>query len=243
MDYILIIGAKSDIARAVVQEYAKNGYNLYLAARKVNELKNFAEDLKIRTNQEVKLLEFDLLDYSTHTTFYKNLDPEPIGVIVATGYLGTQNLAQTSFEEAAKIIDTNYKGCVSVLNIIANELEKRKSGFIVGLSSVAGDRGRQSNYLYGSAKAAFTAYLSGLRSRLTKSNVRVLTVKPGFVYTQMTEEFDLPPLLTAQPKQVAKDIYKATLKKRDILYTKGIWKYLMLIIKLMPERIFKKFNL
>jgi hypothetical protein len=128
---------------------------------------------------------------------------------------------------------------VSLFNIIANDFEKRRSGFIVGISSVAGDRGRKSNYIYGSAKAALTAYLSGLRNRLYDAQVHVMTVKPGFVATKMTEGMDLPEKLTAQPEEVAKDIYKAQQKSKDVLYTKSIWRFIMMIITAIPEWKFK----
>jgi len=140
-------------------------------------------------------------------------------------------------------MDTNYTGVVSLFNIIANDFEKRKSGFIVGISSVAGDRGRKSNYIYGSAKAAFTAYLSGLRNRLYDAQVHVLTVKPGFVSTKMTEGMDLPEKLTAQPEEVAEDIYKAQQKGKNVLYTKWIWRWMMLIIRSIPEFQFKKMSI
>jgi len=164
-------------------------------------------------------------------------------VISAVGYLGEQDRAQSDFREAKKIIDTNYAGVVSLLNIIANDFEKRKNGFIVGISSVAGDRGRKSNYIYGSAKAALTTYLSGLRNRLYDANVQVLTVKPGFVATKMTEGMALPEKLTAQPEEVAEDIYKAQQKGRNVLYTKWMWRWVMLIIKSIPEFLFKKKNI
>ena len=122
-------------------------------------------------------------------------------------------------------------------------MEKNKNGFIVGVSSVAGDRGRKANYIYGSSKAAFSAYLSGLRNRLFESKIQVLTVKPGFVATKMTDGLDLPEKLTAQPEEVAKDIFVAQQKGKDILYTKGIWRLIMLIIKHIPEFIFKKLSI
>jgi hypothetical protein len=243
MSYILIVGAKSDIAKAIAKRYAQNGYNLYLAARKVEELEEFAKDIAIRTQQEVKCFELDILDYESHQAFYDQFEEKPIGVIFAVGYLGDQIKAQSDFSEAKKIIDTNFTGAVSLLNIIANDFEKREKGFIIGISSVAGDRGRKSNYLYGSAKAGFAAYLSGLRNRLYRANVYILTVKPGFVATKMTEGRNLPNKLTAQPEEVEKDIYKAQQKEKDIIYTKWFWRYIMLIIKLIPEKIFKRMNL
>tara|TARA_B100000795_G_scaffold211967_1_gene165631 strand:- start:3698 stop:4429 length:732 start_codon:yes stop_codon:yes gene_type:complete len=239
MSYVLIIGAKSDIAKATAREYAKNGYDLYLAARNASELEDFANDVTVRTEKSVKLVDLDILDYKSHQAFYDNLDEKPLGVISAVGYLGEQEKAQVDFAETQKIIDTNYTGVVSLFNIIANDFEKRKSGFMVGLSSVAGDRGRKSNYIYGSAKAALTAYLSGLRNRLYEAQVHVLTVKPGFVATKMTKDMDLPEKLTAQPEEVATDIYKAQQKGQSVLYTKWIWKWVMLVIKMIPEWKFK----
>ena len=243
MSYVLIVGAKSDIARAIAKEYAKHGYDLYLAARKINVLDEFAKNINIKTQRVVKLLELDILDYERHQAFYNQLVEKPMGVISAVGYLGDQEKAQSNFREVNQILDTNYTGIASLFNIIANDFEQRGSGFIVGISSVAGDRGRKSNYLYGSAKAAFTTYLSGLRNRLYEANVQVLTVKPGFVNTQMTAKMDLPTKLTAQPEEVAKDIYDAQNRKKDQLYTKWYWKWIMMIIKMIPEFKFKKINL
>ena len=243
MSYVLIIGAKSDIAKATAREYAKQGYDLYLAARNSEELAEFAQDIITRTQRIVKLLELDILNYKSHQAFYDNLDEKPLGVISAIGYLGDQEKAESDFSEAQQIMDTNYTGVVSLFNIIANDFEKRRSGFMVGISSVAGDRGRKSNYIYGSAKAALTAYLSGLRNRLYDAQVHVLTVKPGFVATKMTEELDLPEKLTAQPEAVAEDIYKAQQKNKNVLYTKWIWKWVMLIIRNIPEFQFKKMSI
>ena len=243
MSYILIIGAKSDIAKATAREYAKHGYNLYLAARNSDELKEFADDVTVRTQRAVKIVELDILDYKSHQSFYDQFEEKPLGVISAIGYLGEQEKAQSDFEEAQQIMDANYMGVVSLFNIIADDFEKRKSGFMVGISSVAGDRGRKSNYIYGSAKAALTTYLSGLRNRLYDAQVHVLTVKPGFVATKMTEGMDLPEKLTAQPEEVAEDIYNAQQKNKNVLYTKWIWKWMMLIIKMIPEWMFKRMSL
>lgn len=243
MEYILIIGAKSDIAKAIAKKYAENGYNLYLASRESNELQNFANDLNIRNQKDIICLDFDVLDYASHQNFYNTLAEKPTGVIVVVGYLGEQEKAQNDFEEAQKIIDTNYTGVVSILNIVTNDFEKNKKGFIVGISSVAGDRGRKSNFIYGSAKAALTTYLSGLRNRLYSSNVHVMTVKPGFVATKMTEGLNLPQKLTAQPAEVAVDIFRAQHKKKNVLYTKWFWKWIMLIIKSVPEFQFKKLSI
>ena len=243
MSYVLIIGAKSDIAKACAREYAKHGYDLYLSGRNISELDDFVQDLRVRTNREIKLIELDILNTKTHQKIYQSLAEKPLGVVTAVGLLGEQNLAQDDFDHSLAIINTNFTGLVSMLNIIANDFEKRKSGFIVGISSVAGDRGRKSNYIYGAAKAALTTYLSGLRNRLFDAQVHVMTVKPGFVATKMTKDLDLPEQLTAMPKQVAYDIYRAQQKSKNILYSKWQWRWIMLIIKNIPEWIFKKLSL
>lgn len=243
MPYLLILGARSDIARAVSHTFARKGFNLCLAARKYEEADRDAKDLEIRYRISVMTREFDALDFEGHESWYTTLPEKPLGVLCAVGYLGNQKKGETDLTEAKKIMETNYLGCVSLLNVIANDFEERKAGFIIGISSVAGDRGRQSNYFYGSSKAAFTAYLSGLRNRLCRVNVRVITVKPGFVRTGMTEDLELPAMLTSSPEEVARDILSAFEKGKDVIYTKWYWKYIMAVIKIIPEKIFKKLNL
>ena len=243
MKYILILGAKSDMAMATARQYASSGYGLILAGRNIEQLNTFKKDIAIRHSVEVQLIEFDVLDYPSHQSFYASLAVRPEGVISFIGYLGDHELAKRDCVEAIRIIDTNYTGLVSILNIVANDLEQKGDGFIVGVSSVAGDRGRQSNYYYGSAKAGFTVYLSGLRNRLTAKNVHVMTVKPGFVATKMTEHLTLPPKLTAKPEQVAKAIYRAQQKKQNVLYVLWMWRWIMAIIKHVPEFMFKKMKL
>lgn len=243
MSWILVLGATSDIARAVARRFAAEGYNLYLAARDPIALEGDVADLDIRYKVRAVAVTFDVLDYSGHGAFYSALTEKPEGVVCAVGYLGSQEKGQQDFDEARRIVETNYLGCVSILNIIANDFEERGSGFIIGLSSAAGDRGRQSNYLYGSAKAGFTEYLSGLRNRLFKSDVHVMTVIPGFVATRMTESMDLPPALTASTAQVAEDVVGAWKRKRNVVYTRWFWRFIMLIIRHIPEFIFKKLKL
>lgn len=243
MSYVLIIGAKSDIAKAVAREYANQGYDLCLAARNIEELSSLKSDIEIRSGQKVALKEFDIIDFAAHENFYNSLEPKPLGVIVVAGYMAEQKECENDFAKTLNTINVNYTGAVSILNIIANGMEKEKRGFIIGVSSVAGDRGRKSNYIYGSSKAALSAYLSGLRNRLFGSGVHVLTVKPGFVATKMTEGLDLPAKLTAQPQDVARDIYQAQQRGKDVLYSKWIWQYVMLIIKHIPEFMFKKMSI
>jgi decaprenylphospho-beta-D-erythro-pentofuranosid-2-ulose 2-reductase len=242
-NWMLILGAGSDIAVATAHKYAQNGYSIYLCSRNVKELYKECENIKIRYEVNVEVLYFDALDYESHKIFYSGLIIQPSGVLLAFGLLGEQKEQQNKFELAKSVIDTNYIASVSILEIIAKDFEYRKSGFIIGLSSVAGDRGRESNYIYGSSKAGLSAYLEGLQNRLFKSNIHVLIVKPGFVATKMTEKMDLPQRLTTKPNQVANAIYKSVLKKKNIMYIKPIWRYIMFVIRLIPTSIFKRLRL
>ncbi len=243
MATLLVLGAKSDIARAVAHRFARSGFDLLLAARTYEDGEADARDMEIRYGIKASAVEIDALDFGSHQSFYEGLKEKPLGIICAVGYLGDQKKAEHDFAEVRKITETNYSGCVSALDVIADDFEKRKEGFIIGISSAAGERGRQSNYFYGSAKAAFTSYLSGLRNRLHKAGVRVVTVKPGFVRTAMTENMDLPTLLTASPEDAAEDIFNGWKKGKDVVYTRWYWKYIMFIIRNIPERIFKKLSL
>ena len=243
MKNVLILGATSDIARALAYKYASQGYSITLAARQAERLAETTNDIEIRHSTTAQAAEFDALDYGNHATFYAALEPKPDVVICVFGYLGSQETAQADFSQAHQIIDTNYTGAVSILEVVAAGFEQRKQGTIIGIGSVAGDRGRQSNYIYGSAKAAFAAYLSGLRNRMAKSNVHVLTVKPGFVRTKMTADLPLPAPVTAKPEQVAQDIFKAHHKGSNQLYTLWMWRYIMLLIRNIPEGIFKRLSL
>jgi decaprenylphospho-beta-D-erythro-pentofuranosid-2-ulose 2-reductase len=238
------LGANSDIARAVAAKFAQaEKADLYLASRDLELLTKRAADLAIRYQVKAVPLYFEATDYGSHREFYQNLDPKPDGVVLAFGYLGDQEKAQEDFQEARRIIEVNFLGAASILEIVAADLGTRGQGFIIGLSYPAGDRGRQSNYVYGAAKGALAIYLSGLRNRLYKRGVRVLTVMPGFVQTKMTNSLDLPVKLVATPEEVAFDIYTAYKKGKDVLYTKWFWKWIMLVIKAIPEKIFKRLSL
>jgi len=243
MPTVLILGATSDMAIALSKKYAAAGYGLQLAARDTGRLYPLQSDLSIRYNVPCTLHEFDAAQPGQHPAFFAGLTPQPDITISVFGYLGDQQLAQSDWKECERIILANYTGAVSILNIVADSYATRQNGTIVGISSVAGERGRQSNYFYGSAKAGFTAYLSGLRNRLFPQGVHVLTVKPGFVYTRMTDNMPLPALLTATPEQVANDVYRAVLKKSNVIYTRWFWRWIMLLIRNIPEPIFKKMKL
>lgn len=240
---VLILGATSDIARALAHAYAREGYHPILAARSPDAVEADVSDLQIRYGVEARAVAFDARAFDTHPAFFEALPADLEGVVCAVGYLGDQRRAQADPAEARKILETNYTGCVSILDILANAFEERGHGFIVGISSVAGVRGRPSNYFYGSAKAGFQAYLSGLRARLFKAGVQVLDVRPGFVDTRMTEGLDLPPLLTASPEAAARDIFQAQQRGRDVRYTRWFWRWIMLGIRMVPERLFKRMAL
>ncbi|WP_224997458.1 SDR family oxidoreductase [Cesiribacter sp. SM1] len=243
MNYILILGATSDMAYATAREFAQRGWGLLLAARNEKQLAVLKNDLQTRYNVPVHTLVFEAADFGSHADFYSRLPHQPEVTALFFGYLGEQEKAQADWEEAKRIIDANYTGAVSILNLVANDYEQKKKGCIIGVSSVAGERGRKSNYLYGSAKAGLTAYLSGLRNRLTAAGVHVVTVKPGFVATRMTEHLKLPKPLTASPEQVGKAIFKAYIKKTNVLWVLPVWQLIMQNIRMIPEAVFKKMNL
>jgi decaprenylphospho-beta-D-erythro-pentofuranosid-2-ulose 2-reductase len=243
MAWALILGATSDIARATARKFAAEGFDLYLASRNPLAMEGDVGDLFVRYGIRAVAVEFDALEYAGHKKFYASLSEKPEVVFCAVGYMGSQEVAQKDFAEAWRIMETNYLGCVSILNAAAEDLEQRGSGDIICVSSAAGDRGRKSNYIYGSSKAGLTQYLSGLRNRLASTGVRVMTVIPGFVDTRMTEAMDLPRALMATPAQVAEDVVNGWKKRKDVLYTRWFWRYIMLVIKHIPEFIFKKLNL
>lgn len=243
MPSVLLLGAGSDIAGSLARKYAAAGYGIQLAARNVSRLQPLQQDVAIRYNVSCSLHEFDAARPETHASFFSSLPDRPNVTISIFGYLGEQKIAESDWTECERIISVNYTGAVSILNVVANAYAAQGNGTIVGISSVAGERGRQSNYFYGSAKAGFTAYLSGLRNRLFPAGVHVLTVKPGFVATKMTENMKLPPLVTAQPDEVATAIFNAARKKKAVLYVKWMWRWIMFLIKCIPESVFKKMKL
>jgi decaprenylphospho-beta-D-erythro-pentofuranosid-2-ulose 2-reductase len=243
MASVLILGAASDMAVAIARKYASEGYNILLAARNATRLDTLCSDIKIRSNVSCTAFEFDALHYESHQAFFSTLPLIPDITICVFGYLGDNEIARVQWSEAERIIHTNYTGAVSALNAISLIYAQQQHGTIVGISSVAGERGRQSNYLYGSAKAGFSAYLSGLRNRMFREKVHVVSVQPGFVYTRMTENLSLPPLLTAKPEDIANGIFDAVKSGKNIVYIKWFWRYIMLIIRNIPEFMFKKLKL
>lgn len=235
----MILGGRSDIGLAAAHRFAEAGYQIQLAARRAPSLSAEKSDIELRHRVPVSLHEFDALDTASHDAFVEQLDRLPDIAVCAVGVLGDQAAGERDMEAAALVIRSNFEGPASILGSLANRFEQRGSGILVGISSVAGDRGRATNYLYGSAKAGFSTFLSGLRSRLAKKGVHVLTVKPGFVATRMVAGMDLPAKLTATPDEVAAAIEKAVTRKSNVIYVKPIWRLVMLVIRLIPEAIFK----
>src|SRR5215218_1435078 len=227
MPTALILGATSDMGYAIAKKFAAEGYDIQLAARKPEQLHAFQSDLQIRYDRQCSVHGFDALNFDSHAAFYNTLLTKPDVTICVFGYMNDNEKVISKWNETLKTINTNYTGAVSIFNIIAADYALRGSGTIIGISSVAGNRGRQSNYIYGSAKAGFTAYLSGLRNAMFKRGVHVMTVLPGFVYTKMTEHLQLPKPLTAQPADVANVIYHGVLKKSNVVYVKRVRRWIM----------------
>lgn len=241
---MIVLGSTSEVAQAFVEKALQEGEKferIYLFTSNKETTERFARHIDVKFLQQSEIIELDL----TKTVNYSEFDQINSSLLFcATGYLGEgteEGLYDNKNTE--RIIDINYSKLVPVMNYFAQKFESRRSGTIIGLSSVAGDRGRQSNFIYGSAKAAFTAYLSGLRNYLFDKKVYVMTVKPGFMATKMTEGLPLNPKLTATPKQAAECIYKAFKKQKNVAYVLPIWGVIMLIIRNIPEFIFKKLKL
>lgn len=245
MRHILIIGATSAIAEATTRIFAQDGDRLYLVARNADRLSAVASDLKVRGATQVESKTLDINETSQHEQLIAQAEASMEGldtVLIAHGTLSDQKACQASFEKTLKELQTNCLSVISLLTHVANRFEEQKKGTIVVISSVAGDRGRQSNYIYGTAKAAVSTFMQGLRNRLYRSGVQVITIKPGFVDTPMTADFQKGKLW-ATPEQIGNGIYRAIEKKRDVVYLPWFWKFIMLIIKNIHETIFKKMKL
>lgn len=241
---MIILGSNSEISQAFVEKALEAGEKystIYLFTSNKETTEKFAKHLDVKFLQQTKVIELDLrkeIDYTQFDEITSDL------LFCAAGYLG-EGTEEGLYDQrnTELIIDINYAKLVPVLNFFAEKMERQRGGTMIVLSSVAGERGRQSNFIYGSAKAGLTAYLSGLRNYLFDKKVQVLTVKPGFMDTKMTEGLPLNPKLTATPKQAAEGIYKAYKSGKNVAYVLPIWSVIMLIIRNIPEFIFKKLKL
>lgn len=242
---ILILGATSPIARAVAQEYASHKHDIFVACRDQARADEIASDLVLRHDVRALGASFDATEIDAHAAFIDQVEQDfgPIDVaLVAFGDMGEQEESQQDSTAARHVIDVNYTGAVSLCEALADRMITRKKGSILGISSVAGERGRQSNYIYGSAKGAFTLYLQGLRNRCYPQGVHVMTAKLGFVDTRMTYGLDTK-IPIASPEQVGKALYRAQQARTDVLYYPRFWAGIMGVIKAIPEGIFKRLKL
>jgi len=241
MRRVLILGATSAIAQEIGRAFAQRGASFFLVARNQERLRAVAEDLRTRGAAAVETALLDLDDRSGHAGLLERAAPLEV-VLLAHGVLGDSRETERDPEAAVRVLQTNLAGPVSLLTLAAQRMEAQRGGCIVALSSVAGDRGRGGNAVYGASKAGLSAFLSGLRNRLFRSGVRVVTVKPGLVDTPMTAHLPRSPLY-ASPARVARDVVRAVERGGDVVYTPWYWRLVMLVIRLIPERIFKRLSL
>jgi decaprenylphospho-beta-D-erythro-pentofuranosid-2-ulose 2-reductase len=245
MAKILIIGAGSAIAEATARRWAGRGDSLYLVDRDAERLGAVAADLGVRGGSVAGQAVLDVNDFSAHARVLDQA-AEALGgldlALIAHGTLGDQAASERDPAVALKEISTNALSVISLGTLLANRFEAQGRGCLAVISSVAGDRGRQSNYVYGTAKATVTAFLSGLRNRLFRSGVQVLTIKPGMVDTPMTAALKKGPLF-ASADTVAAGIVRAVDKRRDVVYVPGYWRLVMGVIKALPEGVFKRLKL
>lgn len=244
----LIVGATSGIAAALCQVLAARGCALILAGRRKDALEAMAADIRVRHQTLVYIEPFDATDFDAQPGFveraFAQVGGKLDGVVVCHGTLPDADASKLDPQVARACFDVNLTSCVTLLTLLARRFEAQRSGSIAVISSVAGDRGRQSNYPYGAAKAGLSAFVDGLRNRLHPSGVHVLLIKPGFVDTPMTAgKIDPKSPLVASPERVAKDIDRALQRKRDVLYTPWFWRCIMGIVCWIPEFIFKRMKM
>ena len=245
MRKVLIIGATSAIAQATAKIFAQQKDALFLVGRDAEKLEIIAADLKVHGASQVNYTDLDLNKCERHQDMLQQADSSLEGidtVLIAYGTLDDQKECEQEYARTKRALHTNFLSVVSLLTLLANKLEPQNYGCIAVISSVAGDRGRQSNYVYGAAKGALSIFLQGLRNRLQKSNINVLDVKPGFVDTPMTAEFKKG-ALWAKPDDIAKGIHKAIEKRKSVVYLPWFWWPIMTIIRYIPEPIFKRMKL
>ena len=246
MKNILIIGATSAISIACARVWANEKANFFLVGRNQSKLQQTADDLSVLDASSVYTYVLDVNDFELHEkviekcfSVMKQVDI----ALIAHGTLPDQAECEKDVNLALHEFSSNGLSVISLLTILANRMEAQTGGTLAVISSVAGDRGRPSNYLYGTAKAAVSVFCEGLRARLFKVGVHVLTIKPGFVDTPMTKDLQLPGLLLVSPEKIAKCITRGIEKKSNTIYAPGFWYFIMLIIKSIPEFIFKKLSL
>lgn len=242
---IVIFGATSAMAMETAKIWASRGEDLCLVARSKEKLAALSQDLRTRGAGQALEIISDLSNIKEHGALLSKIKSE-FGefdtVLVAYGTLGDQRKCELSFDETMKELNTNFLSVVSLITPIANDFEKKGHGSIAVITSVAGDRGRKSNYVYGTAKGALSRFLQGLRNRFGKTNISVIEIRPGFTDTPMTADVKKGPLFVP-PTVIATGIVKAIDRGSNIVYLPWFWRFIMQIIQHIPELIFKKMSL
>lgn len=233
---VLILGANSDVAKQAVKQYIEKGLSIIAASRNTNALEQFVSENNL--NSKVKVLSFDSVDFDSHQKFYDELSAKPHIVVYAAGFLVDNERALTDFKAAQQMMMVNYMGAVSILNIIATDTGNKNLERIIGLSSLSGVRGRKSNFVYGSTKAAFTTYLAGLRQELKQRNITVNALVIGYIRTKINEGLKLNESLIMEPDYVAKFIVNAGNSFTIVPNFK--WKLIYFILKVLPESLVAK---
>ena len=234
---VLILGANSDVAKKCMLQYLEKGFSVIAASRDLNSLEGFVKENKI-DSANITLCYFDAADFSSHQQFYKDLPVKPNTVIYAAGFLVENQKAIHDFESAKRMMEVNYMGAVSILNIIAMDQSNKNLERIIGLSSLSGVRGRKSNFIYGSTKSAFTQYLAGLRQELAERKIIVNVLVSGYINTKINAGFDLNKSLLMQPDYVAKHMVNAGNSFSIVPNFK--WKIIYYILKILPESLVAK---
>tara|TARA_Y100000385_G_scaffold217686_1_gene226861 strand:- start:49 stop:783 length:735 start_codon:yes stop_codon:yes gene_type:complete len=240
---ILVFGGTSDIGFTIAKEFMLNDFDVSLIGRNEKKLNNNKLSLEKLSDGNCEILLHDFANVTDIKYDFNALVSNSTVSVICYGEMSTQESLQKSDNMIIDCININLSSQIILINKINNIYKKTGNKSILAVSSVAGDRGKASNYIYGSSKAGLSEYLSGLRQSNYHSKVHICTIKPGFVYTKMTRHLALPPLLTSMPEKVGKKTYNAYVSKLDIVYISGIWKYIMLIIKCIPEFIFKRIKL
>lgn len=233
---VLILGANSDVAKQCILQYVAKGFSIIAASRNTHSLENFIQQNNL--NSKVSVLSFDAADFDSHQKFYDQLPTKPHIVIYAAGFLVDNEKALSDFKGAQQMMTVNYMSAVSILNIIAMDKNNRNLERIIGLSSLSGVRGRKSNFVYGSTKAAFTTYLAGLRQELVPKNIIVNVLISGYINTKINAGLELNKNLLMEPDYVAKHIVNAGNSFTIVPNFK--WKLIYLILKILPESLVAK---
>ncbi|REC77085.1 3-oxoacyl-ACP reductase [Chryseobacterium elymi] len=234
---VLILGANSDVAKQCIKQYAEKGFSVIAASRDTISLERFVSDNQIRPSK-VTILYFDAVDFNSHQKFYDDLPVKPHIAVYAAGFLVDNAKALREFKGAQQMMQVNYMGAVSILNIIAMDQSNTNLERIIGLSSLSGVRGRKSNFVYGSTKAAFTQYLAGLRQELASRKILVNVLVIGYIRTKINEGLQLNESLIMEPDYVAKHIVNAGNSFTIVPNFK--WKMIYIILKILPESLVAK---